>query len=625
VVEVGKGMPPAVWERLEAQFPGVVPFDAPHDWLDTQPHPMHCEHRMMGAVSRALRLDRPRVEGVLVDARYLLPVLCFLRDELGYVYLANLTAVDYPEGRDLFPPHIDVVYHLFRLDGGGYVALHAHASRQDSVLPSITPEFPAANLQEREVWDMFGVRFDGHPDLRRLFMWEGFDGFPLRKDWREPYFEAEHKPYRSRFPDGGNPTYAEARLLPLASCLTGEASSTRDTASAADFSEADQRLYDHMLSVDPDEPLKTGETILQISLGHRSPCGVLRMAVRLNGETVQHLEPLLGYVHRNHEKIGERNTWLQNIPYTDRLDSTHGMTSNLAYCLAMERLLGWTAPERVEYIRVIMSEFSRILNHMLALGLYSAALGMSVTGPLYTREERKLVLDLFATASGGRTMFNYMRPGGIALDLPAGWIEQAKDLVRTRLPRRTLQMQEILLENEIIRARSQGVGVLTGAEAVAYGATGPVLRACGVPYDVRRADPYGIYDRLAFDVVTREAGDAYARMALRFDEIGQSLRILEQALDQIPGGAGEQVMQSHRLSPKMHLPRGETYGRIEAPKGELGFYLVSDGGANPYRYHIRVPSLGNLTPLSRLTRGVQLADVTAILSSIDLAMGEVDR
>jgi NADH:ubiquinone oxidoreductase subunit D len=258
---------------------------------------------------------------------------------------------------------------------------------------------------------------------------------------------------------------------------------------------------------------------------------------------------------------------------------------------------------------------------MLAAGFFSNELGLYFTGSLYALEERELILDLFEAVSGGRMMFNYMRPGGVAADLPDGWLDQAKRLVHERLPKKVKEMQSFLLDNEILQARSMGVGVLSKADAIACGVSGPVLRACGVPYDVRRAEPYGIYERFEFDVVTRQAGDVFARVALRFDEIWQSLKILGQALDQVPAGD----IQSHRLSPRMRIPPGETYGRIEAPKGELGFYLVSDGGANPYRYHIRATSLLNLTPLSQLTRGGKIADIVAILGSIDLTMGEVDR
>ncbi|TFG71119.1 MAG: NADH-quinone oxidoreductase subunit NuoD, partial [Anaerolineales bacterium] len=260
-------------------------------------------------------------------------------------------------------------------------------------------------------------------------------------------------------------------------------------------------------------------------------------------------------------------------------------------------------------------------NHILAAGFFSNELGLYFTGSLYALEERERVLDLFEAVSGERMMFNYMRPGGVSRDLPEGWIDQAKALVKNRLPKKVKEMQIFLMENEIIQARSFGIGALTADEAIAYGVSGPVLRACGVPYDVRRAEPYSIYDRFDFKVVTRNHGDAYDRVGVRFDEIWESLGILVQALDEIPEGE----IQSHRLSPRMTIPPGETYGRIEAPKGELGFYLVSDGGNNPYRYHIRSTSLLNLTPLSKLTRGGKIADVVSVLGSIDLTMGEVDR
>jgi NADH-quinone oxidoreductase subunit C/D len=623
MVERISGMPGEVWDRLQAHFPGVLRPAEPPERGGPEGDDKGLAHRMAPSVSRALSMNLPRYEGTLVNARHLLVVLRYLRDELGYTMLSNLTAVDYPDALEASPPHIDVVYHLFRVDGGGYVALHVHTTREGAVLPSVTPDFPSANLQEREVWDMFGVQFDGHPDLRRLLMWEGYDGFPLRKDWREAYYEAEHKPFRSRFPGGGNPLYAEERAPVHANVWFGADASAPAPSPEADFSEADQRLYERMLSAGP-EPDKASETdglILNIGPHHPNTHGALRMAMRLEGETVKHLEPVFGYLHRCHEKIGERNTWLQNIPFTDRLDYVNGMTNNLAYCLAMEKLLGWEVPERAAYIRVIMSEFSRVVNHMLAAGFFSDEVGLNLTGSRYALEEREWVLDLFESVSGGRMMCNYMRPGGVVRDLPAGWMDQARALIRDRLPKKVRQMQAWLLDNEIVRARSIGIGRLSAEEAISHGVTGPPLRACGVPYDIRRAEPYGIYDRFAFDVVTREHGDVFDRVAVRFDEIWQSLHILEQALTTLPEGA----IQSHRLSPTMRIPPGETYGRIEAPKGELGFYLVSDGGANPYRYHIRATSLLNLTPLSSVTRWAKIGDVGAILASIDLTMGEVDR
>jgi NADH-quinone oxidoreductase subunit C/D len=580
-------------------------------------------HRMVGSVSRGTLESRPRYEGVYLQPPDLLPVLRFLHDELGYGMLSNLTAVDYPDAVDGSLPHLDIVYHLTRVGGGGYVVLHVQTARDEAVLPSATPMYPSANLQEREVWDMFGVQFDGHPDLRRLLTWEGFDGFPLRKDWREGYYEEEHKPFRSRFPEGGSPLYAEQRGPARDDVPTSGGRALNESSLDVDFSEADQRLYERMLAAsgEPVVSREAEEIILDMAPHHPSTHGVLRVAVRLDGDTVRHLEPVLGYLHRSHEKIGERNTWLQNIPYTNRLDYVNGMTSSLAYCLAMEKLLGWEVPERAEYLRVILSELSRVVNHLLAAGFFSDEIGLQVTGSLYALKERELVLDLFESVSGGRMMHNMMRPGGVVRDVSNGWLDQVSALVGDRMPKRVRQMQALLLDNEMVWARSVGIGALTAGDVIASGVTGPPLRACGVAYDIRRVEPYGIYERLNFDVPIREHGDVFDRVAVRFDEIWQSLSILAQALDAIPEGP----VLSHRLSPMMRVPAGETYGRIEAPKGELGFYLVSDGSANPYRYHIRAASLLNLTPLSQLTREVKVADLGPILASVDLAMGEVDR
>ncbi len=582
-----KGMPEEVFRALSEHFPGEI--------------------------------KPARYEGALVPAKRIVEVIRFLRDEMGYSFLSNLTATDYYEVKGV-EPHIDVVYHLFRMQGG-YAALHVEIPREleKAHLLSVTSLFPSAMLQEREVYDMFGVKFDGHPDLRRLLMWEGFDGYPLRKDWKEVYYEGETKPYRSRYPKGGHPIYAE-ELSPLKDNIRYPEGWSPQ---AWDYDEADRLLYERMLSAhrDPDKPLKTDEMIINFGPHHPSTHGVFRMAVRLDGETVRHLEPVFGYLHRNHEKIGERNTWIQNIPFTDRLDYINGMTNNWAYVIALEKLLGWEVPERAEYIRVIVGEFSRIVNHMLAAGFFSNELGLYFTGSLYALEEREHILDLFEALSGARMMFNYMRPGGVRYDLPEGWLEKAKALAYERIPRKVEQMQHFLLDNDVVKARTMGVGVLPPDVAMASGITGPVLRASGVAYDIRRAEPYSLYDQLDFEVAVRTHGDAYDRLAIRFDEIWQSLRILRQVLENIPEGPIVAKKPSHRLK----VPEGETYGRIEAPKGELGFYLVSLGKFNPYRYHIRSTSLLNLTALSDMTRGLKVADIVTVLGSIDLTMGEVDR
>ncbi|MFN2235886.1 MAG: NADH-quinone oxidoreductase subunit D [Anaerolineales bacterium] len=369
--------------------------------------------------------------------------------------------------------------------------------------------------------------------------------------------------------------------------------------------------------------LDTNQVIINLGPQHPSTHGVFRMVVTLDGETVVKLEPVMGYLHRNHEKIGERNTYLMNIPFTDRLDYISSMSNNFGYVLAVEKLIGEkaTPPERAEYIRVIMAEFTRISNHLIAIGTLLNDLGAYFTPMLYALEERELILDVFEAVSGSRMMCNYFRFGGVARDLPSGVFEKMLGLVNERLPRQVDEIDRYLTENEVVRSRCEGVGVLSPEDAIAYSAVGPVLRASGVPYDVRRADPYSIYDRFEFDVIAKYHGDVYDRYLVRLDEIRQSLRILKQALRDIPEGptiAGKPQYQTR-------VPKGESYGRVEGPKGELGYYLVSDGKPNPWRYHVRAPSFINLTSLSKMCEGNKVADAIVILGSIDIVLGETDR
>jgi NADH-quinone oxidoreductase subunit C/D len=297
------------------------------------------------------------------------------------------------------------------------------------------------------------------------------------------------------------------------------------------------------------------------------------------------------------------------------------MSNNFGYAVAAEKLLGVEVPERAEYIRVIMAELTRIMNHFVSIGFFTNDIGVYLTFMLYALEERELIIDLFEMASGSRMMCNYFRFGGVARDLPEGWLSLAKEMVYERIPRRLEEFERLLLDNEVFRARTIGVSVLPADVAVAYGCTGPLLRACGVPYDVRRAEPYSIYDELDWDVAVAYNGDIYDRFVVRFEEMHQSLRILRQALERIPEGP----IQAGRKRATVKMPAGEAYGRVESPKGELGFYLVSDGGTNPHRYRIRTPSFANLGVLGELCRGHLVADVVAILASIDITLGEVDR
>jgi NADH-quinone oxidoreductase subunit C/D len=371
--------------------------------------------------------------------------------------------------------------------------------------------------------------------------------------------------------------------------------------------------------------------------------------MRLDGETVKDLEPIMGYLHRNHEKIGERNTWLHNIPFTDRLDYISSMGNNHGYVLAVEQLLvnnkRWKPPTyRAEVLRVLMVELSRIVNHLWAIGFWLNDLGAFFTPVLYFIQERERILDFFEAVAGSRMMCNYMRFGGVFGDLPERLHSVANlindrmrdydtmqfltEMINERIPRTIDELEELLTQNEILLIRSQGIGYLSPEDAIDYSAAGPLLRGSGVAYDVRRAEPYSIYPELDFDVAVRPEGDMYARYMVRVQELHESVRILKQILPRLEYTAGQSATENNGAYADK-VPLGEGYGRVENGKGELGFYVVSAGDkkntGNPWRYHVRAPSFINLTPLGKMSEGMKVADVVAILGSIDIVLGETDR
>lgn len=557
--------------------------------------------------------ERKSYEGYIVEAQNLIEFARTIRDELGYDYLSSVTAVDY-----LPDDQFEVVYHAYQSTGGPGLNFKVQVPRDNPVVPSLVSVYPGADFQEREAWDLMGIRFEGHPNLKRILMWEGFEGHPLRKDWRESYFEEDGKPYKSRWPEGEvfraedrNPFYKNvdypAGFDPETWTPIG------DAAIYAGAGKVEQPVSETAISTD--------QIVVNLGPQHPSTHGVFRMVVKLEGETIRFLEPVMGYLHRNHEKIGERNTYIMNMPFTDRLDYLSSMSNNFGYALAVEKLMDVKPPERAEYIRVMMAELTRISNHLWAIGFLLNDLGAFFTPALYAIEERELILDIFEAVAGSRMMCNYFRFGGVARDLPEGEFEKIKNLVLERLPRKIDELDAYLTNNEIIRSRCEGVGVLTPEQAIAYSAAGPVLRASGVPYDVRRADPYGIYDRFDFDVAVRYHGDVYDRYLIRIDEIRESIRILQQVVRDIPEGP----IQEGKPQYQVRVPAGEAYGRVEGPKGELGFYVVSNGKPNPWRYHVRAPSFINLTAMGEMCKGNKIADAVAILGSIDIVLGETDR
>jgi len=366
--------------------------------------------------------------------------------------------------------------------------------------------------------------------------------------------------------------------------------------------------------------LKTEPFCLNIGPAHPSTHGVFRMKATMDGEVVIGLEPVFGYLHRGIEKLAEQRTYTGIIPLTDRLDYLASMSNNLAHCLAVEKLADIKVPERASYLRVILAELQRIASHLIAIGAFFNDCGAFMTPILYMLREREKILDLFDMVSGQRLTYNYIRPGGLSQDVPDEFLPAVRQFVE-KMPRFFDEYEQMLSQNEIFLARTKGVGILTRDLAVNASASGPVLRASGVKWDIRKADPYCVYDRFEFDIPTGQTGDCYDRYMVRMLEMRQSLRIISQALQQMPEGVNFRSQVPRLIRP----PSGEIYSHIESPRGELGFYIVSDNSIAPYRYHVRGPSLINLTALRDMIVGWKIADCLAIFGSIDICMAEVDR
>lgn len=365
--------------------------------------------------------------------------------------------------------------------------------------------------------------------------------------------------------------------------------------------------------------LRTEPFMLNMGPQHPSTHGVFRMRVTLDGEVIVDLEPCFGYLHRGLEKLAEGRTYTQIIPLTDRMDYLASMSNNLAYVMAVEKLGGIKVPERAEYIRVIMAELMRISSHLVSIGALVNDMGAFFSPFLYMFREREKILDIFEMVCGQRLTYNYMRIGGVSQDLPEEFLPAVKQFIDD-MPYFIEEFENLLKQNEILLVRTKGVGILPRELAINASAAGPVLRASGVNWDLRKNDPYSVYDRFEFKVPVGEQGDVYDRYRVRMEEIKQSVRIVKQAIEQIPGGDFKA-----KLPQWLRPPVGDAYGRIEGPRGEIGFYLVSDGSIAPYRFHVRAPTLINLTCLRDMVVGWKLADVVVVFGSIDICLGEVDR
>ncbi len=548
-----------------------------------------------------------------VERAQLLDVLRFLRNvPRPYVMLLDLSAVDerMRKHRDGLPAaDFSVFYHLLSIERNSDVRIKVALSSDDLTLPSAISIWPNANWYEREVWDLFGVVFAGHPHLQRIMLPRTWQGHPLRKDY--PARATEFDPFA--------------------------------------LSTARQDAEQEALLFNPEEwGMKRGtanEDFMFLNLGpnHPSAHGAFRIVLQLDGEEIVDCVPDIGYHHRGAEKMAERQSWHSYIPYTDRIDYLGGVMNNLPYVLAVEKLAGIKVPSRVETIRVMMAEFFRITSHLLFLGTYIQDFGgMSPVFFIFT--DRMKAYDVIEAVTGFRMHPAWYRIGGVAHDLPNGWDKLVREFVQW-LPKRLVEYEKAAMKNGIMRARAIGVAQYNTKEALEWGTTGPGLRATGLNYDLRKARPYSGYQNFDFEVPLTANGDAYDRATIRIEEMRQSLRIIEQCLNNMPAGPykadhplttpppKEQTLQhietliTHFLSVTWGpvMPAGEASQLIEATKGINSYYLTSDASTMSYRTRIRTPSFAHLQQIPAVIRGSMVADLIAYLASIDFVMADVDR
>lgn len=535
-------------------------------------------------------IESKEADGALVLAikpESLLPICKFLKEtpDLGFDYPASITGIDRTD-------RIELLYHLTALSSNKKVTLRTDIDRDDPEIESVVSIWKGADWQEREIYDLLGVRFAGHPNLKRILLPEGWEGHPLRKDYEIP------KDDRHWLPDDWS-----------------------ELAEASDPSALNQVCYTtpggQLVCEEPGR-LRTEE--IQISMGpqHPSTHGVLRLELVLDGEIVVDCKPDVGYLHRGIEKLAEMRSYIQFIPLTDRFDYLSSMLNNAVYVQAIEKLGGIEVPERAEYIRIIMMELQRIASHLVFFGTLGLDLG-ATTPFIYAFREREDILNLFEMVCGARLTYNYFRPGGVSKDLPEGFEAKCREYIKKQRDM-LVEYDDLLSGNQIFLIRMRDVGKLSTKEAIDFGVSGPTLRGSGVAYDVRKSDPYSIYDRFDFDVAVRTEGDNLARYEVRLQEIRESLKIIEQALDGLPEGK-----LNYKLPPTFKVPAGEVYHHIESSRGDLGVYIVSDGSPKPYRLKWRAPSYITLQAFANMVRGWKVADVVAILGTLDVVLGEIDR
>ncbi|WP_421181784.1 NADH-quinone oxidoreductase subunit C/D [Aeromonas enteropelogenes] len=567
-----------------------------------------------GAERFTVQTTRTGVPVVWLARELLLDVMGFLRAlPSPFVMLFDLSATDermrsHREG--LPQSDFTVFYHLISIERNSDLMLKVPLMESDLTLPTITGQFPNANWYEREVWDLLGITFDGHPHLTRIMMPRSWQGHPLRKDY--PARATEFDPFM--------------------------------------LDAAKQDMEQENLLFKPEEwGLARGnenEDYMFLNLGpnHPSAHGAFRLVLQLDGEEIRNCVPDIGYHHRGAEKMGERQSWHSYIPYTDRVEYLGGVMNNLPYVLAVEKLAGIKVPQRVDMIRVMMAELFRIQSHLLFLGTYIQDVG-AMTPVFFTFTDRQRIYTIIEAITGARMHPAWFRIGGVAHDLPQGWQRLIQDNLLSWLPKRLMEYEKAAMRNSILRGRTIGVAAYTTEQALAWGTTGAGLRATGLNFDVRKWRPYSGYDQFDFEVPVGSNGDAYDRATVRIEEIRQSMSIIEQCMKNMPEGPfkadhplttpppKERTLQhietliTHFLQVSWGpvMPAAESLQMIEATKGINSYYLTSDGSTMSYRTRIRTPSFAHLQQIPSVIKGSMVSDLIVYLGSIDFVMSDVDR
>ena len=567
-----------------------------------------------GSEPFTLQTTRTGVPVLWLPRELLLDVLRFVRQQpKPFVMLYDLHGVDermrsHREG--LPPSDFTVFYHLLSIDRNSDLMLKVPLQEGDLTLPSATALYPNANWYEREVWDLLGITFNGHPHLTRIMMPRSWQGHPLRKDY--PARATEFDPFM--------------------------------------LDAAKQDMEQENLLFKPEEwGLRRGnanEDYMFLNLGpnHPSAHGAFRLVLQLDGEEILNCVPDIGYHHRGAEKMGERQSWHSYIPYTDRVEYLGGVMNNLPYVLAVEKLAGIKVPQRVDMIRVMLAELFRIQSHLLFIGTYIQDVG-AMTPVFFTFTDRQRIYNIIEAITGARMHPAWFRIGGVAHDLPQGWRQLIKENLLDWLPKRLMEYEKAAMRNSILKGRTIGVAAYSTSQALAWGTTGGGLRATGLNFDIRKWRPYSGYDQFEFEVPVGANGDAYDRAMVRLEEMRQSMRIIAQCLEHMPEGPfkadhplttpppKERTLQhietliNHFLQVSWGpvMPAAESFQMIEATKGVNSYYLTSDGSTMSYRTRIRTPSFAHLQQIPSVIKGSMVSDLIVYLGSIDFVMSDVDR